>query len=123
MGTVGYGDIVPVTHEGMAVAMVLIVLGIATLAFLTSIIVSSFQSKILELKSRVLADIKSIDSFILICGYGRVGEVIAKMLHDDGYKIVIIDTDPEKIKLATQRNLIGVIGDASKGNTSRRIRC
>lgn len=115
MGTVGYGDIVPVTHEGMAVAMVLIVLGIATLAFLTSIIVSSFQSKILELKeSRVLADIKSIDSFILICGYGRVGEVIAKMLHDDGYKIVIIDTDPEKIKLATQRNLIGVIGDASK---------
>lgn len=115
MGTVGYGDIVPVTHEGMAVAMVLIVLGIATLAFLTSIIVSSFQSKILELKeSRVLSDIANIDNFILICGYGRVGEVIAKMLHDDGYKIVIIDTDAQKIKLAAQRGITGIVGDASK---------
>lgn len=115
MGTVGYGDIVPVTTEGMAVAMVLILFGVATLAFLTSIIVSSFQEKIIELKeSRVLADIEKIHDYILICGYGRVGEVVAKMLHDDGYKIVIIDTDANKIKLAQQRGLIGIMGDASK---------
>lgn len=115
MGTVGYGDIVPVTKEGMAVAMVLILFGVATLAFLTSIIVSSFQEKILELKeSRILADIEKIKNYILICGYGRVGEVVAKMLRDDGYKIVIIDTDASKIKLAQQRGLIGIVGDASK---------
>lgn len=115
MGTVGYGDIVPVTHEGMAVAMILIILGIATLAFLTSIIVSSFQTKIAELKDdRIFTDIEKLEDYILICGYGRVGEVVAKMLHDDGYPVVIIDTDPEKIKLALQRNYLGIVGDASK---------
>ena len=115
MGTVGYGDIVPVTTEGMVVSMILIVFGVAILAFLTSIIVSSFQAKIVELKdSRIFADIERIEDYILICGYGRVGEVVAKMLHDDGYKIVIIDTDATKIKLANQRGLIGVVGDASK---------
>ncbi|MBV5278519.1 MAG: NAD-binding protein [Campylobacteraceae bacterium] len=115
MGTVGFGDIVPTTTEGMVVSMVLIVFGVAILAFLTSIIVSSFQAKLIELKeSRVLAEIERIDEYILICGYGRVGEVVAKMLYDDGYKIVIIDTDPVKIKLAQMRGIIGIIGDASK---------
>ena len=115
MGTVGYGDIVPITKEGMVISMILIIFGIAILAFLTSIIVSSFQTKLLELKeSRTLADIERLKNYILVCGYGRVGEVVAKMLHDDGYAIVIIDTDPAKIKLATQRGMVGILGDASK---------
>lgn len=95
MGTVGYGDIVPMTREGMVVAMILIIVGIATLAFLTSIIVSSFQSKLVELKeSRVFADIEKLEDYIVVCGYGRVGEVVSKMLHEDKYKLVIIDNDP-----------------------------
>lgn len=115
MGTVGYGDIVPVTTEGMAVAMILIIFGVAILAFLTSIIVSSFQNKLAELKeSRLYYDIDKLEHYILICGYGRVGEVVAKMLHDDGVDLVIIDTDASKIQLAQQRGLIGIVGDASK---------
>ena len=115
MGTVGYGDIVPVTTEGMVVAMLLIIFGVATIAFLTSIIVSSFQSKLVELKeSRTFADVDKLQNYIVICGYGRVGEVVAKMLHEDGYKLVIIDNDESKIKLAQQRGLIGIVADASK---------
>ena len=115
MGTVGYGDIVPVTTEGMVVAMILIIFGVAIIAFLTSIIVSSFQSKLIELKeSRTFADVDKLENYIVICGYGRVGEVVAKMLHEDGYKLVIIDNDAAKIKLAQQRGLIGIVADASK---------
>lgn len=115
MGTVGYGDIVPVTTEGMVVSMILIILGVATLAFLTSIIVSSFQNKLIELKeSRLFSEVDKLENYIVICGYGRVGEVVAKMLHEDGYKLVIIDNDDEKIKLAQQRGLIGIVADASK---------
>lgn len=122
MGTVGYGDIVPVTHEGMAVAMVLIVVGIATLAFLTSIIVSSFQTKIAELKeNRLYLDIEKMRDFILICGYGRVGEVLAKMLHDDGYPIVILDNNPAQIALALSRGYVGIIGDASKNKLLEQV--
>lgn len=115
MGTVGYGDIVPVTTEGMVVSMVLIIFGVAILAFLTSIIVSSFQNKLAELKeSRLFYDIEKLERYILVCGYGRVGEVVAKMLHDDGYDLVIIDTDADKIRMAQQRGLIGLVADASK---------
>lgn len=102
-------------QRGMVVAMILIILGVATLAFLTSIIVSSFQNKLIELKeSRLFSEVDKLENYIVICGYGRVGEVVAKMLHEDGYKLVIIDNDDEKIKLAQQRGLIGIVADASK---------
>jgi len=115
MGTVGYGDIVPITTEGMVVSMILIIFGVAIIAFLTSIIVSSFQNKLIELKEvRLFSDIERLQHFIVICGYGRVGEVVAKMLHEDGTNLVIIDTDTEKIKLAQQRGMIGIVADASK---------
>lgn len=115
MGTVGYGDIVPVTKEGMVVSMILIIFGVAIIAFLTSIIVSSFQNKLIELKeSRLFSDIEKLQHFIIICGYGRVGEVVAKMLHEDGTDLIIIDIDADKIKLAHQRGMIGIVADASK---------
>ena len=115
MGTVGYGDVVPMTREGMVVSMLLIIFGVATIAFLTSIIASSFQSKLIELKeSRTFSEVDKLENFVVICGYGRVGEVVAKMLHEDGYKLVIIDNDEAKIKLAQQRGLVGIVADASK---------
>ena len=118
MGTVGYGDIVPLTHEGMVVAIVLIIVGIASFAFLTSIIVSSFQSKLSELKEdRVLLEIEKLEDYIVICGYGRIGEVVAKMLHENKYDLIVIDNDPDKINLVRQRGLIGVIADASRSRT------
>lgn len=115
MGTIGYGDIVPQTHEGRIIAIILTVLGVTTIAFLTSIIVSSFQTKLSELKeNRVFASIEKIPHYILVCGYGRVGEVIAKMLSNDGYTVVIVDNAPEQVALAQKRGLIAVLEDASK---------
>ena len=51
--TVGYGDFVPVTHEGRMVAMVIIVSGIAVISFATSIIVSAFTEKLDEIKDLI----------------------------------------------------------------------
>jgi voltage-gated potassium channel len=115
--TVGYGDIVPKSVPGMVIAMALIVLGVSVLAFLTSIIVSAFSEKLDELKeNRVLAEIEKMHHYILICGYGRVGEVTAKMLHDDNERLVIVDNNPEKVALAKSRGFTGICGDASKSN-------
>lgn len=115
VSTVGYGDITPKSTPGMLITMVLIVLGVAVLAFLTSIIVSAFSEKLNELKeNRVFAEIEKMREYILICGYGRVGEVVAKMLNDDGERLVIVDTDEEKIELVKSRGMKGICGDASK---------
>lgn len=115
VSTVGYGDITPKSTPGMVITMFLIVLGVAVLAFLTSIIVSAFSEKLSELKeNRVFAEIEKMQDYILICGYGRVGEVVAKMLSDDNERIVIVDKSEEKIDLVKNRGMKGICGDASK---------
>jgi voltage-gated potassium channel len=48
--TVGYGDISPVTHEGRTISMIVIVAGIAMISFVTSVIVSAFSEKLIQLK-------------------------------------------------------------------------
>ena len=122
LSTVGYGDITPQSTPGMIITMLLIVLGVAVLAFLTSIIVSAFTEKLDELKAnRVYADLERMHTLTLICGYGRVGEVVAKFLHEDNERIVVVDTDPAKIDLAKERGIRGICGDASQSRFLQRL--
>lgn len=115
ISTVGYGDITAITHEGRFITMVLILTGIGVISFATSIIVSAFSEKIEELKAdRVLTEVARLEKFIVVCGYGRVGEVVAKFLYDDGEPFIIIDPNPEKVELARSRGLIAIAGSATK---------
>jgi len=101
ISTVGYGDVVAVTEAGRVVAMVVIVSGIAVLAFLTSLVVSAFSEKLDEMK-----EIKSIDniskhkSFYLICGYEGISSEVAKMLKENNFNILVMDEDESRIKEA-----------------------
>ncbi|MGD8909840.1 MAG: NAD-binding protein [Chromatiales bacterium] len=112
MSTVGYGDITPQTPEGRVVALTLIIAGLGVISFFTSIIVSAFGEKIGEIRThRVFSESerKSVDT--LICGYGRVGEVLAERLSRDKRNFVLVDTDDERVELARQRGFLAVHGD------------
>jgi len=59
MTTVGYGDLVPVTHAGKALAVVLMFLGIGLFGVLTSFLASVFAAPIHEQRDEDLAAIQS----------------------------------------------------------------
>ncbi len=106
ISTVGYGDITPVSPEGRAVAMVIIVAGVAVLSFSTSIIVSAFTERMDEIiENKTLSDVNSLKRFYLICGYGEVAQSVASKLHRMGHKIVVLDKDAESIKTAKSHQL------------------
>lgn len=118
ISTVGYGDISPVTVEGRAIAMVLILFGIALISFSTSIVTSAFSEKLEELKlNRVKAEIEKMRDFIVICGFGRAGQIMAKKLTESNDKFVVVDIDREKIELAKSRGFLAVESDAKKSLT------
>jgi voltage-gated potassium channel len=115
ISTVGYGDISPVTQEGKAVSMLIIVSGIAMISFVTSVIVSAFSEKLDELKeSRIIEELNRNDAFIIICGYGQMTKMFLrqeKELKDD---YVIIDNDPHKVKQAIKDGYKAINEDASR---------
>lgn len=96
--TVGYGDFVPVTHEGRVVAMLIIMAGIAVIAFATSIVVSAFTEKLDDIKEeKLIDDVSKMKNLYLICGYNPLSHEVARHLVSHKNKVVILEKDRKKV--------------------------
>ncbi len=114
--TVGYGDIVPVTSEGRVVAMVLVFAGIGVISFATSIVVMAFHEKMRELHdNRVFAAVERQSNIAIICGFGRIGQVVAQRMAAANQAFVIIDKNLDSVELARKRGFLAVPGDSTDG--------
>jgi voltage-gated potassium channel len=114
LSTVGYGDIVPLTPEGRAVAMALIVSGIGILAFSTSIVVAAFQGKLKDLREhRVLSELEKGNRYTIVCGFGEMGQVVAAKLSQARQRFVVIEIDEARVRGASKLGFLSVHGDAA----------
>lgn len=114
ISTVGYGDITPQTTGGRLVTVSLILTGLGVLSFFTSIIVAAFNDKMHVLReNRTYAELSRFKNHIIICGFGRVGEEVAKQLAKDKQAFIIIDKDEDKVIAAKQLQYLAMQNDAS----------
>ncbi|MDD2723370.1 MAG: NAD-binding protein [Methylovulum sp.] len=117
VSTVGYGDITPHSTGGRLVAMMLILSGLGVFSFLTSILVSGFNDKMRSMQeNRTYTELKRHAHFVIICGFGRVGEHIAKLLAKDRKHFVVIDIDEKNVLEAKRLGYLVIHADASKNN-------
>ncbi len=118
ISTVGYGDITPQTVGGRLVTMALILTGLGVLSFFTSILVAAFNDKMHTLReNRTYAELERFQKFIIICGYGRVGQEIARQLDNDQQKFIIIDKNQDSVILARQQGFLVIHDDVNKNDT------
>ncbi len=115
ISTVGYGDITPHTPEGRFITLILIICGIGVISFTTSIVVSAFGEKMKEMREhRVFAELeKGGKNVTIICGYGRMGQVVAEHLKRDRDHFVIVDPDQRNIDRAKQMGYLAIQGNAA----------
>lgn len=117
ISTVGYGDITPQTVGGRLVTVTLILTGLGVLSFFTSIIVAAFNDKMHTLReNRTYAELSRYKDFIIICGFGRVGQEIANQFSKDHQDFIIIDPDENNIFLAKEKQFLAIHDDASKNS-------
>ncbi|MDF1879446.1 ion transporter [Sulfurimonas sp. SAG-AH-194-C20] len=109
ISTVGYGDVTPVTEEGRLVAMIVIVAGIAVLAFTTSLVVSAFTERLNEIREvKTIEDISKLKNFYLVCGYESVAREVCKKLSKKKKKIIILDDDLERVERAKSDGFVAL---------------
>ena len=120
--TVGYGDITPITPEGKALTMILIVFGVGFISFSTSIIASAFTERIEELKSqRVIREIKGMNDVFMICGFSNEAEILAERFKKEKYDFFIVDIDESKVKKALHKHYTVLHGDVTDREFLKKI--
>lgn len=115
ISTVGYGDISPVTSEGRAVSMLIIIAGVGLISFFTSIIVSSFAERLDVLREdRVVHETAKKKNMTVICGYGVLGKLVAKGLEKENVEFIILDINPDLAEEAHNAGYRAICADATK---------
>lgn len=77
---------------------------------------SEWMERALELH-RIAARSMSTERHVVICGYGRSGQHLAKMLEQENIAYVALDLDPDRIREAAAAGHAVVYGDAGHRET------
>ena len=113
LSPVGTGETQPLTDAGKIWAIIVILFGVTVVAYLFT----EFSKELFRLdlyrRNKMLKSVKKLNNHYIICGYGRMGAVIARELHEKGRPFVIIDNNPEKIKKIDEKGYFFIEGDAT----------
>ena len=67
--------------------------------------------------TRVAAQAMSTQGHVIICGYGRSGQYLARFVQQEGIDYVALDLDPERVREAAAAGDTVVYGDAARRET------
>jgi len=114
--TVGFQEAVPLGPGGKIFTMGLVFVGVSFVLYVfgkvTETVVEGGLQKAL---GRINMDKKlaKIKDHYIVCGYGRIGQVISQSLYDDHRDFVVVENNPEEIKTLTSLGYLFVEGEAS----------
>ena len=120
ISSVGYGERSSGSLAVMWLSMGVIFVGMSCAAYtLGGFIQLLFEGEIerhLGVR-RVNKEIEQLRDHVIVCGYGRVGELLTSRLQRMNVACVIIDSDSTRIELARSRQLVALVGDATEEET------
>jgi len=117
-------DLPPMSRGGQIFTVFLLVAGVGatlyTFTLLATVVVEGGLPKRLQRRreARMLEQIK--DHFI-ICGYGRIGAVVAQQFRRQRIPYVVIERDPDRVHAAIDDGALGVEADASREDVLKRV--
>lgn len=115
--TVGYGDLYPTTTASRSFTMGLILIGVGFMLYMfTTLARVVVEGEIREVLGRrkLLKHIKKLHGHYIICGFGRIGEIIARQLRERGVPLVVVENDEERLSRLEEMGYFFVAGDATK---------
>lgn len=115
--TVGFGEVHPLSKIGRVYTMVLLFAGMGLMLYvITSLARVVVEGEIKEVlgRRRLLKHLKKLQDHYIICGFGRIGEIIARQLTQSRIPLVIIENDPETLGRLEVSDFSYVSGDATR---------
>jgi len=115
--TVGYGEVRPLSQTGRTFTILLIFLGVGFMFYVVTAlaqVVVEGQLQDIFGRRRLEREIRQIKDHYIICGFGRIGEVIARELSHTFIPIVVVDNRPQHTATLERSGYLHVIGNATQ---------
>jgi len=114
--TVGFGEVHPLSRAGSIFTLVLIFGGVGTILYgigtMVEFVISGQLTGVFW-RRMVKRQVDKLEGHYIICGYGRVGEAVARQFVAHQAKFVVIDSDPGSLDQAESDGYLVVRGDAA----------
>jgi voltage-gated potassium channel Kch len=118
--TVGYGEVRPIDTPYLhGVTIATMILGCTGMILVTGVLVQVFTvSQIRELlgTNRVKNDIDRLKDHTIVCGFGRIGVMLAKDLAAGGAAFVVLERNDKRFAEARELGYLCLQGDATDEN-------
>ena len=114
--TVGYGEVHKLSDSGRVFTIFFIIIGVIYFLYIAGAIVQFMvEGQIRSIMGRRSLDkkISRLKNHYIVCGYGRIGRILCKMLARKPLDVVVIENDPALIPVMTEDKILYVTGDAS----------
>lgn len=116
LGSVGFREVEPLDPQGILFTIALVIVGVASAAYIGATVVQYVvEGRIGGVLNRrkVRRMIDKLDNHVVICGYGRVGQAVARELRHQGTPCLVVDSREDRVAAAQREGFLGLCGDAS----------
>jgi voltage-gated potassium channel len=114
---VGYGEVRPITTTELRLFTIfVIVAGTSSAVYVVGGFVQMVaEGEIKKALSRRRMDkqIEELSDHTIVCGFGRMGDMLCRKLVESEFPFVVIEQDADRALMAEERQYLVVIGDAS----------
>jgi voltage-gated potassium channel len=122
--TVGYEEIHPLSRTGEVFTVALLLSGVGaalyTFTLLATVVVEGGLPKRLQ-RRRHERMLDTITDHFIICGYGRIGSIVAHQFRRQRIPYVVIERSAERLQTAIEEGALGVEADASREDVLKRV--
>lgn len=122
--TAGYREVHPMSTAGQAWTMFVLVAGVSTLFYTASVVMARIVEGGLHHRfesRRSNRMLENLTDHFIICGYGRIGGVIADEFRRQGIPYVVVDRDSDRVQAALASGGMAVEADASREDVLHRV--
>jgi voltage-gated potassium channel len=115
--TVGFGEVRPLDSRGKIFTLGLIVMGAGfvayNLAYFSQLLL---DGNLLELyrRRKLKKELDQLSNHMIICGYGQMGQIIARELTKSDVPFVVIEKDASLLSKIHEKQIPHLVGDATE---------
>jgi voltage-gated potassium channel len=122
--TVGYREVHPLSRAGQVFTTAVMVAGVGTLFYTASLLMALLVEGELHQRfqrRRLDRMIDNLANHFIVCGFGRMGTIIAEEFQRQGAPFLIVDRDSDRVQAALEAGFVAVEADASNEDVLKRV--